>query len=110
MAQARKRKADEDGGPTPQSVYEPGQSPQMDAWFTSFFIENHLDYFTSPEKAATDEQVRFMVYTEPNERFYPCSDKMFEAIISRKNSAFIQIAYNRVLQRVLALIERQIED
>lgn len=110
MAQARKRKADEDGGATPQAVYEPGQSPQMDAWFTSFFIENHLDYFTNPEKAATDEQVRFMVYTEPNERFYPCSDKMFEAIISRKNSAFIQIAYNRVLQRVLALIERQIED
>ncbi|MBI5063778.1 MAG: hypothetical protein HZB87_10050 [Desulfatitalea sp.] len=82
----------------------------MDAWFTSFFIENHLDYFTNPEKAATDEQVRFMVYTEPNERYYPCSDKMFEAIIFRNNSALIQIAYNKVLQRVLGLIERQIED
>jgi uncharacterized protein with ATP-grasp and redox domains len=110
MAQARKRKTDEDGGTSPQSVYEPGQSPQMDAWFTSFFIENHLDFFTSPEKAATDEQVRFMVYTEPNERYYPCSDKMFEAIIFRNNSAHIQIAYNKVLQRVLGLIERQIEE
>jgi uncharacterized protein with ATP-grasp and redox domains len=110
MAQARKRKTDEDGGAAPQSGYEPGQSPQMDAWFTSFFIENHLDFFTNPEKAATDEQVRFMVYTEPNERYYPCSDKMFEAIIFRNNSAHIQIAYNKVLQRVLGLIERQIED
>ena len=93
-----------------EPVYVPGQSPQMDAWFTSFFIENHLDYFTNPEKAATEEQVRFMVYTEPNDRYYPCSDKMFAAIIARKNSAHIQKAYNRVLQRLLALIDNQIED
>ncbi len=110
MPQPRKRKTDEEAVPSSQSVYEPGQSPQMDAWFTSFFIENHLDFFTNPEKAATDEQVRFMVYTEPNERYYPCSDKMFEAIIFRNNSAHIQISYNKVLQRVLALIERQIEE
>lgn len=94
----------------PELVYVPGQSPQMDAWFTSFFIENHLDYFSNPEKAATEEQVRFMVYTEPNERYYPCSDRMFAAIITRKNSAHIQKAYNGVLQRLLALIDRQIED
>lgn len=93
-----------------KAVYEPGQSPQMDAWFTSFFIENHLDYFSNPEKAATEEQVRFMVFTEPNDRYYPCSDKMFTAIMTRKNSAHIQKAYNQVLQRLLALIERQIED
>ncbi|MBR9980091.1 MAG: DUF89 family protein [Desulfatitalea sp.] len=94
----------------PAPVYVPRQSPEKDAWFTSFFIENHLDYFTSPEKAASDEQIRFMVYTEPNERYYPCSDKMFGAIIWRNNSAHIQKAYNQVLQRILALIERQIED
>jgi len=93
-----------------QLVYVPGQSPQMDAWFTSFFIENHLDHFSNPEKAAAEEQVRFMVYTESNERYYPCSDKMFDAIIHRKNSAHIQKAYNQVLQRLLALIDRQIED
>lgn len=93
-----------------EPVYVPGQSPEQDAWFTSFFIENHLDYFTSPEKAASDEQIRFMVFTAPNERYYPCSDKMFGAIIWRNNSAHIQKAYNQVLQRILALIERQIED
>lgn len=109
MPQSKKKAADTPDS-APQTVYEPGQSPQMDAWFTSFFIENHLDYFTNPEKAATDEQVRFMVYTEPNERYYPCSDKMFAAIMTRKNSAHIQKTYNQVLQRLLALIDRQIED
>jgi hypothetical protein len=91
-------------------LYEPGQSPQKDAWFTSFYIENHLDYFSNPEIAATDEQVRFMVYTEANERYYPCSDKMFDAIMNRNNSAHIQKEYNKALQRLLTLIERQIED
>lgn len=109
MARARKMNIDK-VGTAAATVYEPGQSPQMDAWFTSFYIENHLDYFSNPEKAATDEQVRFMVYTEPNERYYPCSDKMFTAIMTRTNSAFLQKEYNKVLQRVMALIERQIEE
>ena len=82
----------------------------MDAWLTSFFIENHLDYITYPEHAATEEQVRFMVYTEEDQRYYPCSDKMFEAIISRKKSAFVQKHYAGALQRILDLIEEQIED
>ena len=107
---ARSRKVDLDRLTPPTSVYEPGQSAQMDAWFTSFYLENHLDYLSNPEKAATDEQVRFMVYTEPNERYYPCSDKMFSAILARNNSAYIQKEYNKVLQRLLALIEKQIED
>ncbi len=106
---ASSKKTTPSAAPEKQPVYVPGQSPQMDAWFTSFFIENHLDHFSNPEKAAAEEQVRFMVYTEPNERYYPCSDKMFDAIIHRKNSAHIQKAYNQVLQRLLALIDRQIE-
>ena len=87
-----------------------GQSPEMDAWLTSFFIENHLDFFTYPDQAATDEQVRFMVYVPPGERYYPCSDRMFKAIISRKQSAFIQKHYNKALQKILDLIETQIEE
>jgi len=87
-----------------------GQSPEMDAWLTSFFIENHLDYFTYPDQAASDEQVRFMVYVPSGERYYPCSDRMFEAIISRKQSALIQKHYNKALQKILDLIEKQIEE
>ncbi len=111
MAVARKKTGKKQSKKMPKTtVYQPGQSPQMDAWVTFFFIENHLDYFTYPDHAATDEQVRFMVYTEEAERYYPCSDKMFAAIISRQQSALIQKGYNKTLQRILTLIERQIEE
>jgi uncharacterized protein with ATP-grasp and redox domains len=82
----------------------------MDAWLTSFFIENHLDFYTYPDHAATDEQVRFMVYTDAGDRYYPCSDEMFEAIISRKKSSYLQQRYRQALQNILDLIERQIEE
>ena len=48
--------------------YRPGENPATDAWFTTFYIENHLDYFTHPDQAATPEQIRFMVYTAEDER------------------------------------------
>jgi uncharacterized protein with ATP-grasp and redox domains len=104
---AKPEKADQ-ALPVPR--YEFGRSPEMDAWLTSFFIENHLDYYTYPDHAATDEQVRFMVYTDDGDRYYPCSDEMFEAIISRKKTAYLQQHYGRALQNILDLIERQIED
>lgn len=91
-------------------TYRFGQSPEMDAWLTSFFIENHLDYYTYPDHAATEEQVRFMVYTEPGERYQPCSDLMFEAIISRKKSAFLQEHYKKALDKLSKLVLSQIED
>ena len=90
--------------------YQPGLDPEMDAWFTAFFIENHLDHFTHPEQAATPEQVRFTVYTENDERYYPCSDRMFAAIMSRNESDFIQRKYQEVLERILKLIDGQIKD
>lgn len=93
-----------------EKPYKPGENPETDAWFTTFYIENHLDYFTHPDQAATPEQIRFMVYTEEDERYYPCSDRMFAAIMRRGRSDFIQEKYNEVLQRILELINRQIED
>ncbi|MFC1516378.1 ARMT1-like domain-containing protein [Thermodesulfobacteriota bacterium] len=92
------------------SAYQMGRDPEKDAWFNTFFIENHLDYFTHPDQAATPEQVRFMVYLEEDERYYPCSDRMFEAIMSRKESAHIQREYNDALSRILELIHQQIEN
>jgi len=91
-------------------IHQPGQSPERDAWFTAFFIENHLDYFTFPDEVCSPEQVRFMVYTEGEERYYPCSDRMFDAIMNRTHTAFLQGKYRNVLLRVLALVDDQIED
>lgn len=89
--------------------YRPGESPETDAWVTAFFIENHLDHYTFPLQAATPEQVRFIVYTDEDERYYPCSDHMFEAIISRTAPDFLHQQYKAVLERILRLIDEQIE-
>ena len=91
-------------------TYRPGTNPEMDAWFTAFFIENHLDHLSYPDLAASPEQVRFMVYTEEDQRYYPCSDRMFAAIMDRTQSSFLQKSYHAVLQRVLALVDALITD
>lgn len=93
-----------------KQIYQPGGSPERDAWFTAFFIENHFDYFTFPSEVCSPEQVRFMVYTEGEERYYPCSDRMFDAIMNRNQTAFLQGKYRAVLLRVLDLVDDQIED
>jgi hypothetical protein len=90
--------------------YIEGKDPEKDAWHTAFFIENHLDHNSYPDQVATPEQVRFMVYTEEDERFYPCSDKMFISLINRNNPDFIQEKYNVVLERILKVIDEQIEE
>ncbi len=90
--------------------YIPYVDAKRDAWYTVFFIENHMDYFAYPDHVGTPEQVRFMVYTENEERYYPCSDEMFEAIMNRDGSAFLQEKYAQVLERVLQLIDRLIDD
>ena len=95
---------------TIKKTFQADKSPEMDAWITTFYIENHLDPFTHPDQAATPEQIRFMVYLEEGERYYPCSDRMFEAIMSRKESAFIRENYMAVLDRILDLIDQQIEN
>ncbi len=87
----------------------PERNPDKDAWYTAFFIENHLDYETFPEYVCSPEQVRFMVYTENGERYYPCSDRMYHAIMNRNQSAFIQGKYRTVLENILSLIDQQIE-
>ncbi len=91
-------------------IYRPGENPEKDAWHTAFFIENHMDYFTYPDHVASPEQVTFMIYTEDDERYYPCSDKMFEAIMSKNDSSFLQKKYREILQRLMELIDSHIED
>jgi len=91
-------------------TYRPGENPEKDAWHTTFFIENHMDSFAYPDHVASLAQVTFMVYTEEDERYYPCSDKMFEAIINKNNSSFLQEKYKEVLQRIMELVDSRIED
>ena len=50
-----------------------------------------------------------MVYPEKNERFYPCSDKMFDAIMSRKYPDFLKQEYQRVYDKIILLVEDVID-
>ena len=94
----------------PESIYKKETNPEKDAWCTTFFIENHLDYYAFPDHVASPEQIRFMVYLEDTERFYPCSDDMFEMIMKREKHAVLEAEYDKVLQKILRLIEHQIEE
>ncbi len=93
----------------PKRPYQPGQDPAADAWYTTFFIENHLDYLAYPAHVAPPEQVRFMVYAD-EDRYFPCSDRMFYAIMRRENRPFLQKKYEKVLDKIVNLIDQQIED
>jgi hypothetical protein len=86
-----------------------GNDPDLDAWFTVFFLENHIDPFAYPTKVSTLEQIEFMVYPENNERFYPCSDKMFDAIMSRKHPDFLKGEYQLVYDKVIQLVDDVID-
>ena len=83
--------------------------PEQKAWFTAFFLENHIDPFAYPTTVGSREQVEFMVYPENNERFYPCSDAMFTAIMSRKRPRFLSNRYREVLDKIFAIIKEFID-
>ena len=86
-----------------------GKNPDFDAWFTAFFLKNHIDPFAYPTKVGAREQVEFMVYPENGERYYPCSDKMFNAIMSRKYPPCLKNHYEQVFDKIMALIDELID-
>lgn len=90
--------------------YTPGVDPDTDAWFTTFVLENHLDYFAYPGEVATPEQVEFMVFLEEGERYYPCSEATFREVMNRAPSPYLQARYQAALDRILALIEATIAE
>jgi len=85
------------------------ENPDFNAWFTAFFLKNHIDPFAYPTKVGARGQIEFMVYPENEERYYPCSDVMFEAIMSRKYPAYLKKQYKQVLERIMALIDKFID-
>ncbi len=86
-----------------------GELPDFDAWFTAFFLKNHIDPFAYPAKVATREQIEFMVYPENDERYFPCSDKMYDAIIHKKSPNYLKKQYKKVFDKIISLIDELIE-
>jgi len=87
-----------------------GEDPDLDAWFTVFFLENHIDPFAYPTKVGSVEQIEFMVCANDNERYYPCSDQMFEAIMARDNGRYLNQSYKTVLEKILHMVDEFIDD
>lgn len=86
-----------------------GKDPDKDAWLTAFFLENHIDPFAYPYKVGTMEQIEFMVYPENNERYFPCSDNTFDAIMSRNSPQYLQEQYQYVYDKIMQLVSDFIE-
>ncbi len=85
------------------------KDPHQDAWVTAFFLENHIDPFAYPYKVATVEQIEFMVYLENNEQYFPCSDEMFEAIMSRSSEGYLLKRYQAVYEKIMHMVDTFIE-
>ena len=85
-------------------------NPDFEAWFTYFFLKNHIDPFAYPTKVGSREQVEFMVCPGPEERYYPCSDKMFTVIMNREYPAYLKQHYKAVLQKITSLVNDLIDD
>ena len=86
-----------------------GKDPDFDAWFTSFFLKNHIDPFAYPTKVGAVEQIEFMVYPQNGERYYPCSDEMFDAIMFKKYPPVLKKHYEQVLDKIMAMINELID-
>ncbi|MDY0162894.1 ARMT1-like domain-containing protein [Desulfobotulus sp.] len=96
--------------PDSEAGREEREKASQDAWEAAFYIENHLDHATYPEEVASPEQVGFMVHLQEGERYYPCSEQMYAAIMGRNQSEFLQNRYQEVLVRILDVIDTFIED
>ncbi len=88
---------------------DPGKNPLQDAWLTAFFLENHIDPFAYPNKVATVEQIEFMVYLENGEQYFPCSDEMFTAIMSRTSRNYLLERYRAVHDKIIRMVDEFIE-
>ncbi len=88
---------------------DPGKDPHLDAWLTAFFLENHIDPFAYPYKVATTEQIEFMVFLENKEQYFPCSDEMFTAIMSRNSRDYLLKRYQAVRDKVIRMVDEFIE-
>ena len=86
------------------------KSPEKEAWLANFFTENHIAYEAFPHEVASLEQLRFMVFTEPGQLYYPCSDRTFKAIINKTDSDWLIMNYVKVWEKIKPLVTSIIED
>lgn len=90
--------------------YQKGVDPDIDAWVTNFFTENHLAYEAYPDMVASPEQLNFMVHLDPDHLYYPCSDALFNAIIEKRADTLLTSAYIKIWSRLERLVQEVVKD
>ncbi|MDR3088988.1 MAG: hypothetical protein LBU39_04125 [Desulfobulbaceae bacterium] len=91
-------------------VHNKGQDPDRDAWLTNFFTENHLSYEATPDTVASPEQLRFIIYLEMGELYYPCSDALFRAILEKRADSMLLSEYIAIWTRLEKLVRAVVTD
>jgi uncharacterized protein with ATP-grasp and redox domains len=87
-----------------------GEDPDRDAWLTNFYTENHLAYEAFPDYVASPEQLNFIVHLDGEKLYYPCSDKLFAAIIEKRADTMLTTAYMATWSRIEQLVKEIITD
>ncbi len=90
--------------------YTRGTDPDLDAWLTNFYTENHLAYEAFPDMVASPEQLNFIIHMDGEQFYYPCSDELFVAIIDKRADTLLTSAYMEIWVRLEQLVRKVIDD
>ncbi len=90
--------------------YVKGTDPDLDAWVTNFYTENHLAYEAFPDMVASPEQLNFIIHMDGERYYYPCSDELFAAIIEKRADTLLTSAYMEIWARLEKLVRKVIGD
>lgn len=93
------------------SIFKPLGNPEKDAWLANIYTENHLAYEAFPDNVAPPEQLRFILYLEGEDCYYPCPDKIFDLIANKKQAGGILVQeYMMIWDRLEPYVNMAIED
>jgi hypothetical protein len=93
------------------SIFKPSGEPEKDAWLANIYTENHLAYEALPDQVAPPEQLRFIVYLDDEDLYYPCPDRIFEMIVERNHSSGLLVQeYMKIFNRLEPVVKDTLDD
>ena len=87
-----------------------GRDAYFDAWLYNMMIDNNIAYQMNPDLIATPEQIRFMVWLEPDQVYIPCSDDIFVLLNQSVCPPALLAQYNRAWRIIMRLVRSVEQD
>lgn len=81
-----------------------GQDLYFDAWLYNMMMDNNIAYSINPDIIASPEQMRFMVATEQEQVYLPCSDATFALLVQAQCDPKLREQYNRAWRIIMRLV------